>query len=61
LDFLPGQGLWQLGLGVEPGAHGICDVVSRKHRISGAEQLRRIDKAMGKPSDDPRQMANFVP
>lgn len=34
---------------------------SRKHRISEADQLRRIDKAMGKPSDDPRQMANFVP
>jgi hypothetical protein len=34
---------------------------SRKNRMSEAEQLRRIDKVMGKPSDDPRRMANFVP
>ena len=34
---------------------------SWKRRISEAESLRRLDKAMGKPSDDPRQMANFVP
>jgi len=31
------------------------------HKVSEAESIRRIDKAMGKPSDDPRQMARWVP
>jgi hypothetical protein len=33
----------------------------RKHRASEAERMRRIDEAMGKPSDDPRQMAQWIP
>lgn len=33
----------------------------RKCGLSEAEEIRRMDKAMGKPSDDPRQMARFVP
>lgn len=34
---------------------------SRKRGLSEAKRIRRMDKAMGKPSDDPRQMARFVP
>jgi hypothetical protein len=33
----------------------------RKLRLSEEEAIRRIDQAMGKPSDDPRHMANLVP
>jgi heme O synthase-like polyprenyltransferase len=32
----------------------------RKRRIK-AERMHQIDKAMGKPSDDPRQMARWIP
>ena len=32
----------------------------RRRKFSEAEMNRRIDKAMGKPSDDPRQMARFM-
>jgi uncharacterized membrane protein len=33
----------------------------RKLKLSEEEQIRRIDQAMGKPSDDPRQMSRWVP
>jgi len=32
----------------------------RRRTSTEAESLRRIDKAMGKPSDDPRQMARYL-
>lgn len=32
----------------------------RRRRITESETLRRIDKVMGKPSDDPRQMAGCM-
>jgi membrane protein implicated in regulation of membrane protease activity len=33
----------------------------RKLRLNEEEAIRRINQAMGKPPDDPRHMANFVP
>jgi hypothetical protein len=33
----------------------------RKRGASEAERMRRTDEAMGKPSDDPRQMARWIP
>jgi hypothetical protein len=33
----------------------------RRRKASEAEMIRRIDKALGKPSDDPRHMARWVP
>jgi hypothetical protein len=33
----------------------------KRRKVTEAEMLDRIDKAMGKPSDDPRQMARYVP
>lgn len=35
--------------------------LSRKRHITEAERMRQIDKAMSEPSDDPRQMARWVP
>jgi hypothetical protein len=32
----------------------------KRRKVTEAEMIRRIDKAMGKPSDDPRQMARFM-
>lgn len=36
-------------------------LLSRRRKTSEAESFRRIDKAIGKPSNDPRQMARWVP
>ncbi len=33
----------------------------RSWKLSDEEMIRRQDRAMGKPSDDPRQMARWVP
>ena len=33
----------------------------KSHWRSEEEMMRQIDKAMGKPSDDPREMARWVP
>ena len=35
--------------------------LSRSRKLSEEEMLRRQDKAMGKPTDDPREMARWVP
>jgi cbb3-type cytochrome oxidase subunit 3 len=32
----------------------------RRHKRTEADMIRRIDQAMGKPSDDPREMARFL-
>jgi hypothetical protein len=39
---------------------GLLGWLFRRRRIDEVEMIRRIDKAMGKPSDDPRQMARWV-
>ncbi len=33
----------------------------RSRRLGEEEMMRRQDKAMGKPTDDPREMARWVP
>jgi len=33
----------------------------RSRKLSEEEMLRRQDKAMGQPTDDPREMARWVP
>jgi hypothetical protein len=33
----------------------------RSRKLGEEEMLRRQDKAMGKPTDDPREMARWVP
>jgi hypothetical protein len=33
----------------------------RSRRLGEDEMIRRQDKAMGKPTDDPREMARWVP
>jgi len=34
--------------------------LSRRYKVNEAEMVRRIDKAVGKPSDDPRQIARLM-
>jgi cell division septal protein FtsQ len=38
-----------------------CISFLRNRKMSEEESIRRLDKAMGNPPDDPRHMGNFVP
>jgi hypothetical protein len=66
---VPSAFCWVFFFGRFYGAVGIVSFVLlagfsrrflRRKNLSETEIMRRIDKAMGKPSDDPRQMARWL-
>ena len=56
---------WQRSVILMIFAAGVAVLVSfslvRSRKLGEDEMIRRQDKAMGKPSDDPREMARWVP